>query len=362
MRIGVDGRAFSGNITGVGRYIIELCKELARILPKTEFIVYSNQLIELPESLRSWSVHLDTRRFSRDLKPVLWLKTRCGALCNNDKLDSFWGGAAFLPSLRPYVNSVLTVHDLTYNVLPSSMSLFHRLSFIAFFRNDVLKATNITVNSQSTAKRLTQLIGRNADAVIYPAVNPKFNSNAIYRLPLILQKYSIKSPYFLAASTLEPRKNIENLIYAFLRLKHENNLTQEKLVLVGGRGWKDDRIFTLANSDNNILHLGYIPDEDLATLYSGALAFIFPSIYEGFGIPVIEARACGATIITTDIPELHESGGIDAIYIRPNINELMKAMLNVAISPKRLFAKDPNLPSWATGGKVLANLLEKRKI
>jgi hypothetical protein len=114
MRIGIDGRAFVGKVTGVSRYISELCKELARILPSAEFFIYCNQPIEIPSELNTWNLRIDNRRFSYEMKPVLWLKSRCGTLVRQDRLDCFWGGASFLPNLEAAVKSILTVHDLTY--------------------------------------------------------------------------------------------------------------------------------------------------------------------------------------------------------------------------------------------------------
>lgn len=359
MRIGIDGRAFAGKITGVGRYISELCKVLAELLPSAEFIVYCNQPVELPEELLSWQFRFDSRRYSRDLKPVFWLKTRCGSLCSQDKLDSFWGGAAFLPSLKPSVKSVLTVHDLTYKVVPNSMNFLHRLSFIAFLRSDVLRATAVAVNSRGTSSRLEELTGRSSDAVIYPAANPVFTRSASSRLGSVLRKYAIDSPYFLAASTWEPRKNLELLIKVFLDLKRAGSLKEYKFVMVGGRGWKDERLSLLAASDNSLVPLGYIPDEDLAALYSGTSAFLFPSLYEGFGIPVLEARACGATVITTDSPELHESGGSDAIYIAPTYSALATAIQDIVRNPRSPAPPTGELPTWKAGGRVLAHLLEQ---
>ncbi len=362
MRIGIDGRAFVGKVTGVSRYISELCKELARILPSAEFFIYCNQPIEIPSELNTWNLRIDNRRFSYEMKPVLWLKSRCGTLVRQDRLDCFWGGASFLPELEPSVKSILTVHDLTYIEAPKSMSLFHWLSFVAFLKADVQRATWLTVNSVGTRERLALVTGRTADDVIFPAANPIFTRASSTRIDAVLHEYKIDAPYFLAASTWEPRKNLELLIRAFLELKLKGIVNNEKLVLVGGRGWKDSRLLALARSDESIISPGYICDSDLAALYSGTLAFIFPSVYEGFGIPLLEARSCGAKIITTDIPELHESGGNDATYIRPTKDALVFAMSSL-LSNSRALTPIPDasilsgMPTWSNGGESLARLI-----
>ena len=113
-----------------------------------------------------------------------------------------------------------------------------------------------------------------------------------------------ENPDFLSVATWEPRKNLAALVKAFLDLKRQRALGSHQLVLVGGRGWKDRRLASLVAQaeSHGVVPLGYVPDEHLPALYSGATALVFPSLYEGFGMPVLEARACGTRIVGTDIP------------------------------------------------------------
>jgi len=134
------------------------------------------------------------------------------------------------------------------------------------------------------------------------------------------------------------------------------------LVLVGGKGWKDQKLSQMIEGYKGagILPLGFVPDQDLPALYSGAKAFVFPSIYEGFGMPVLEARTCGTTVVATDIPELREAGGPYGIYVSPNSEELKKGIMTAYRLGDVIKAgrnTEPDDHSWETAAQTVANLL-----
>jgi glycosyltransferase involved in cell wall biosynthesis len=139
-------------------------------------------------------------------------------------------------------------------------------------------------------------------------------------------------------------------------MQAEGLIPNHKLLLVGDRGWKDCSIFELTRNSEAVVSLGFVDDVSLAALYSGTDAFIYPSTYEGFGIPVLEARACGAPVVTSDIPELREAGGDDAIYVSPTergIRSGISAALATA-APKPVDWRDW---SWTLSASVLAQVL-----
>ncbi|NQT72399.1 MAG: glycosyltransferase family 4 protein [Chloroflexi bacterium] len=359
MRIGIDGRALQGSRTGVGRYVYELCRELDLIFPSSQFFVYSSVPLEMPISSARWILRLDHFPLAKHMKSVLWLKYRCGLLCEKDNLDVFWGAATFLPRLPRTVRKVITVYDLTFKIVPETMSVTHRWAFRLFFKKDVARADVVTVISKGSYERLFNIFGRAAYAIVYPAIDASFRPQSETLVQKVLLQHGLSRPYLLAVATWEPRKNIELLIHTFLAMKKRGLLSEYKLVLVGGRGWKDRQMTALLSGTNAVIPLGYVADEQLAPIYSGAEVFVFPSIYEGFGIPVLEARACGTKVVTSDIPELREAGGSDTIYVQPTADGIREGLLTALSGSKSKNMIDiEGLPSWKKGAEILASTIK----
>lgn len=357
MKIGIDGRALQGSRTGVGRYVFELCRELDKVLPNAKFFVYSSVPLEMPVLSKRWILRLDQSPLAKYMKSVLWLKYRCGLLCKKDNLDVFWGAATFLPQLPRALRTVITVYDLNFKIVPETMSITHRWAFRLFFKKDVARADVVTAISNGSSERLFKLFGRAADAIVYPAIDASFSPQSEILVQEVLLQHALSQPYLLAVATWEPRKNLELLIHTFLDMKEQGLLGEHKLVLVGGRGWKDRRLAALLSGNDSVIPLGYVPDEQLAPLYSGAEVFVFPSIYEGFGMPVLEARACGTKVVTSDIPELREAGGGDAIYVDPTAEGIRQGILVGLSQGKPSGIIKRRLPSWEIGARNLAAVL-----
>jgi glycosyltransferase involved in cell wall biosynthesis len=174
-----------------------------------------------------------------------------------------------------------------------------------------------------------------------------------------LRKYRLKKPYLLAVGTREPRKNFALLVEVFLQMRTEGLLGACILVLAGSRGWKDRRLSECLRrgESNGVIVLDYVDQDDLPPLYAGADALICPSLYEGFGMPVLEARACGTQVVASDIPELREAGGYGTVYINPNgvgIRHGILAVIHRGGAPKTCIDR---LPTWEEGAEVLADAL-----
>ena len=133
-------------------------------------------------------------------------------------------------------------------------------------------------------------------------------------------------------------------------------------MLVGGRGWGDEKIAGIVGNnirESGIIPLGYVPDGDLAPLYSGSTAFLFPSIYEGFGMPVLEARKCKVPVITSDTPELREAGGDNCIYIQPTAAGIRKGILHLLNNPQYNLNSEILNPSWEEGARQMFRVLSE---
>ena len=357
MKIGIDGSFWSNQRRGHDRYGFELAKALDIFFPNDQFFVYSPFDIELPVRSERWILRTGGQLLS--VSPVSWLKTVGSYLCWQDKLDVFWGTYYFLPYLPKKTKTILTVHDFWYQISPESLNWLHVMAKRIFLKSDIQRADSVVTVSQGTAQRLFDWIGYKSE-IISPAISDIFQPQDQEQINTALEYYSIHTPYLLNIATWEPRKNVKLLVKTFIRMKQEGLIPSHQLVLVGKKGWDYEDIETLIVESrlNSITVINYIPNDHLPALYAGSDSFVFPSIYEGFGIPVLEARACGSQAVTTDIPELRQAGGTDTIYIQPTekgIREGILKALNNPISHQETIV----LPSWEEEAKKLAAIISE---
>jgi glycosyltransferase involved in cell wall biosynthesis len=356
LRIGIDGRILSARNKGIARYIWELCNGLDVSLTNAQFYLYSRDPINLPEISQRWCARTETGSF-RKLPKSLWAVTRPGFMARRDQVDVFWGGTGFIPLIGLSARSVLSVHDLVFRLMPEAMTSRARWAMNMFFEPSLSRADTVVTNSQGTADRLRAMMGYSAAAVVRPGVSPIFKPQAESRIASVLSAYSLRRPYVLGVGTLEPRKGLDSLIKGFRRLQSGGQLRDYTLVLVGDRGWRDGPLARLLNeSGPRIVWLGFVDDDELVALYSGCDVFVYPSKYEGFGMPVLEARACGARVVTSDSPELREAGGNDAFYISANEEGVISGILT-AMSSKRRGVFDWHTQSWLASSAILAEAL-----
>jgi glycosyltransferase involved in cell wall biosynthesis len=323
LRIGIDGEALRAPLSGVGQYVLQLARGLEALLPHAHFHAYARlpaERLVLPSS--RWTLRQEPVAAWRRLPSFLWLKTRGAALCRSDRLDVFWAGRTLHPHLPAPVRTVVTVHDLNHLLVPRTMEAATRWSHQLWLRGDVVGADIVTANSLGTAQRVTTHLGVAVDGVVTPGLEPRYRPlGAAERAAALgeLARLGIEPPYLLSVGTLEPRKNVEALFRAYLALRRKGELAGCQLVLAGARGWKNEalmRELQAARSDGVVLP-GHVPDALMPALYGCAQALVCPSHYEGYGMPVLEARACGTRVVVSDTPELRESGGAHAVVLAP---------------------------------------------
>ncbi len=359
LRVGIDARMLGVRSKGIARYIWELCKALDNVLPQAEFFLYCRAPSGLPRISSRWHERVDSSVAGKQLPSSLWAVARVGFLARRDDVSVFWGGTGLVPLAGLRARSVLTVHDLVYNLEPRTTSSRARWAARLFFRASVKRADSIVCNSHGSARRLEAFLGRRTEAVIRPGVSDAFRKKSDAEVLRVLYNLGIQRPYLLAVGTWEPRKGLERLIPAFLGLSSEGLLNGHILVLVGERGWKDSSIAKLVeHGAERICALGFVDDESLAVLYNGADALVFPSSYEGFGIPVLEARACGTRVVATDLPELREAGGRDAIYVPPTEQGIRVGILDALVS-NRPGPLQPCEYGWAESARIFSNVLTR---
>ncbi|MET0341069.1 MAG: glycosyltransferase family 1 protein [Polyangiales bacterium] len=369
LRIGIDGDALRTPLSGVGQYVYQLCAALEPLLsPRAELLVYTRHpraALALPSA--RFVVRQEPRAALRRLPSFVWLKTRGRRMCARDGIDAFWAGRTLHPSLAAPVRTVCTVHDLNHLLVPQTMQPATRVSHALWFARDVRRADGVIANSEGTARRLAERLGVEADAVVYPGVDARFRPlghEARARTAAELAKHDIRPPYLLCVGTLEPRKNVSTTFRAFLALKEAGQLPNHQLVLAGARGWQDPAL-ARALSDAHAAGVrlpGFVPDALLPGLYALADLVLVPSLYEGFGMPALEARACGARVLVSETPELREAAGPRGVAVEPTVEGLRAGIVHALA----LDEPPDELPGaghthhafrWDLGARQLATLL-----
>lgn len=368
LRIGIDGEALRTPLSGVGHYVHRLCCELESLLPEAHFFAYARlpaERLALPSP--RWTLRQEPVPALRRIPSFAWLRTRGARLCAKDRLDVFWAGRTLHARLPAPVRTVVTVHDLNHRLVPETMQRSTRWSHRLWFDADVARADAVLANSQGTADRLLGLMKRKVDGVVLPGLAPQFQPLAPHAedaARAALQPLGILPPYLLSVATLEPRKNVVTLFRAFVELKQAGALPHHQLVLVGAKGWQDpalERELRAAQS-LGVVMAGYVPDALMPALYACADALVCPSLYEGFGMPVLEARACGTRVVIADVPELREAGGVHATVASPTVAGVRDGILRALASPA---IKEPGLAAqhgWTLGAMRLAAVLQGRSL
>ncbi|MDD2797540.1 MAG: glycosyltransferase family 1 protein [Bacteroidales bacterium] len=318
MKIGIDGLPFRSNPSGIGKYVLSLLYLLLERFPEAQFYIYSNGEIVVPNDIKTRVIMREDQSLGRKMKPIVWLKLKAGKMIEKDNINFYFSGTGFLPHLQSSVKTALVVHDLNYKIAPKTMGFFHYISHLLFLKHDTQKSDFVICNSHGTKNKVNLYFQKKTNIVINPPIESHFGLYEREAVVNVLKKYNINFPYLLTVGTLEPRKNLSFTLDSFVNLLNQNKLGEHRLVIVGSKGWQNKEVIRLCQLySQNIIRLGYVPDEDLPYIYNGATTFLFPSIYEGFGIPVREAIYCGTPVITSDIEELRESGGQYAQYIDP---------------------------------------------
>lgn len=321
----VDARSLELKWAGIAWYIDGIVKRLLQTCPELRIELLTQR--PLPESVIAAHPNLGNRfehvPIFLKLKPILWLKLRGAHHARRAGATRFWGAAGLLP-WGLGIPGAVTVHDLNHRIVPETMPRGVRLAYGAFLERDARTSDFVFTNSEGTARRLRELTGAATAGVI----RPELRAALLDARPERPEGLKGEAPFFFCAATNEPRKNMALSIEAFLAAKERGLIGDARLVLVGDAGWKNDAIRErLERSGKDLVtHLGYVSNEELAWLYRNCQAFLFPSVYEGFGMPVQEARCLGARVVCTDMPELREAGDGHCHYVRPELESLVQAM------------------------------------
>ena len=266
--------------------------------------------------------------------PRLWTHTRFAAALWRARPDVTFVPAHTLPLWFPGA-AVVTVHDLGYRHFPQAHPPFARRYLEWSTRHSAHRATYVLADSEATARDLAAYYHAPPEkvTVVYPGVDETLAPvTDPARLAAVRRRYGLPERYLLFLGTLQPRKNIARLVQGYARWRAQTASPDVALVLAGQRGWLYDPAWT--QSVDGVILTGYVDDTDIPALYSGALALVFPSLYEGFGFPVLEAMRCGTPVITSTTSSLPEVAGDAALLVDPHdVAAIARAIARIVDEP-----------------------------
>src|SRR5205085_1574821 len=330
MRIGIDGIPLATPKTGIGHYTFELARELARLAPEDEFELVAPVPIKLgadvPTNLRA--VHVPVNALRRR-----WWTIGLPLYVRQHQLPLFHGTNYTVP-LWQRCPTVVTIHDLSLllhaDTHPEYLVRRARRRLPAMTRI----ATHIITDSESVRREICEHLQVAPEKITSVALAPRraFHPVAETEAQETRKRLGVEDEFILFVGTVEPRKNLLTLVRAFDELLRTTE-QRPQLVIAGQKGWLNDELFALIEQTAlgaRILFTGYISDEDLRALYSSCRVAVYPSLYEGFGLPPLEAMACGAPVITSRIPVIMETAAQAARLINPtDVRELTAALVEL---------------------------------
>lgn len=370
MLIGVDAsRAVTARRTGTEFYSQRLIPALLALENTHRFRLYFNTpprelgflgrtKVPAPRRVALWIISF----------PRLWTHIRLGLELMIRSPDVIFVPSHVLP-VWTSVPAVATVHDLGYLHFPEAHPARQRWYLDWSTRHNARTARVLIADSGATKADLVTHYGVPPSKIV--VAYPGFDDNLRpvtdpAMISAVKRRYGIRNDYFIHIGTLQPRKNLIRLVHAFARMPSD---VQLQLVLAGKKGWLYAELFETVRHlglEERVLFPGYVNDEDKAALLSGAVAYLFPSLYEGFGFPSLEAQACGAPLICSNSSSLPEVAGEGALLVDPtDVNALALAMIRVLrdeeLRAKLIARGRKNLErfSWGTCAETVMSVLER---
>jgi glycosyltransferase involved in cell wall biosynthesis len=337
MRIAFDGTTLRPGRTGVGYYTEHLLQHLSRESAGDELVVISNRPVDVTRAL---APHIRIVSSRRRVPRMVWMQTLAPRLLRELGADVVHFTNGMIPVASP-IPTVVTIHDMSLTMYPRYHPLRRVLLNRPFVNLAARRADAVITVSQSAKRDIVRLYNLPADRVhvVHEAAAPSFRRVADpAELDRVRRRYGLADRFVLYVGTIEPRKNLRQLLEGFAA-RHKRGDLPHQLVCAGPYGWLSgdiqQRIERLKVRDA-IRFTGYVPFDDLPALYTLAEMFVFPSLYEGFGLPVIEAMASGTPVITGLVPALAEVAG-GAIEHVPQLepDALGEAMVALARNPDR---------------------------
>lgn len=357
MHIGINAQllSYSQNYRngGVSRYIRYLLAGLAEQAGEHEYTVFVNGQDVVDRLARHPRITYVSAPWpeSRPAARVAWEQLTLPGLIRQKRIDVLHSPVNVLPLRLPrQCAGVVTLHDLAFLRFPEVLTRPKRLYHRAFTVRSIRRAAMIISVSESAKQDAVTLVGVPAGRVqvAYPCLDERFSRQpSLEEVAAFRHARGYADGFVLYLGTLEPRKNITTLIEAYALLRDRYG-RREKLVLAGGKGWLYDAIFARVKElglTEEISFPGFVADDEQVLWYTAAAAFAYPSLYEGFGIPVAEALACGTPVVTSNVSSLPEAGMGVALTVEPRNVEALAAAIHTALTDEQLQAKTRQMAS-----------------
>lgn len=337
LRIGIDFTSASRERAGIGRYARELIRALARLDQANRYTLFvprdaHDELLNNP-----WASNFAIKRgpFTERLFAAMWHRARVPLPIETftGAVDVFYSPDFLLPPTRAR-RTIVTVHDLSYVRLPECFPSPLLKYLNAAVPRSLGRADLILADAASTRRDLNDVYGTPLEKirVLYSGVDARFQPSISEESRARVRALTKGKPYLLSVSTIQPRKNYARLIDAFARLVGDARaqIADAVLVIAGSKGWMYEEVFECVRRFDlakRVIFPDFFPDADLPALYAGATLFVYPSLYEGFGLPVAEAMACGTPVVASNASSLPEVAGDAALYFDPrDVNAIASTM------------------------------------
>jgi len=343
MRVAIDYTPAVNQRGGIGRYTRELFRALIRLDQQDEFVVYySHPRGQRPAPTFPGVKNVAERPLgvSDRWLTILWHRLRVPLSIDllTGPVDLFHFPNFDMAPVRRG-RRVVTIHDLSFLLHPECAEEGNRAYLERAVPRAIRQADFVVVDSANTQNDVICLLDADPARVevVYPAVDEHFRPIADEdALAQMREKYNLHFPFILNQNVVEPRKNLPRLIEAYARLRRDLGI-EHRLVIGGGLGWLYEPVFQAVEEHSlgdSVVFLGYVSDADLPLLYNLADLFVYPSLYEGFGIPPLEAMACGTPVVTSNTSSLPEAVGDAGLMVRPtDVEGLAEAMAQVLTNP-----------------------------
>ncbi len=333
----------SGPHCGISIYTRGLLSAFKRLPDDNVYYLYSHRPAEFDGDER-FVARTGSGMLAR--KGNLWVQTRLVDAAMDDRLNVFFGPLQILPLRLPgKIRTVLAIHDLVHMTFPWSMSLANYLVLRMLLPPSAAKADALITGSSFIREQIRTRLkpsGKEIHVVYHGLPGNIKRKTKEEALGFMSQAYNVNGPYVLFVGVVEPRKNVKTLLQAFKLLREKHGWNKVKLVIAGTPGWRTRRLDSEVQRlrvSGDVVFTGSVSGRDLNLIYSGADVFVFPSLYEGFGFPPLEAMATGVPVICSDSSSLPEIAGNAAVMVPPRDPEWMASQMSRLLGNRRLGAE-----------------------